>query len=116
MKLESLSLELKVPLLSLLIRKLIWLFLGALLTITDCCLMGSLSAETENELARDIGGYDNIWVLRNIKVVDELVIDRVKQLPRGTVAGDCILLTIPNLLFFSFSLESQLGSLTGFSS
>ncbi|XP_009107395.1 ATP-dependent DNA helicase 2 subunit KU80 [Brassica rapa] len=44
--------------------------------------------ETENELARDIGGYENIKVLRNIKVVDELVVDLVKRLPRGPVAGD----------------------------
>ncbi|KAF2620359.1 hypothetical protein F2Q68_00038774 [Brassica cretica] len=44
--------------------------------------------ETENELARDIGGYENVKVLRNIKVVDELVVDLVKRLPRGHVAGD----------------------------
>ncbi|KAG2314346.1 hypothetical protein Bca4012_065016 [Brassica carinata] len=44
--------------------------------------------ETENELARDIGGYDNVWVLRDIKVVDELVVDRVKRLPRGPAVGD----------------------------
>ncbi|CAF2106280.1 unnamed protein product [Brassica napus] len=44
--------------------------------------------ETENELARDIGGYENVKVLRNIKVVDELVVDLVKRLPRGPVAGD----------------------------
>lgn len=54
-------------------------------------------------------------MLGDIKVVDELVVDRVKRLPRGPVAGDCILLTIPNVnsyFFFNF----KLGSLTGFSS
>ncbi|CAH2035998.1 unnamed protein product [Thlaspi arvense] len=44
--------------------------------------------ETENELAKDIGGYDNVAVLRTIRVVDEVVVDNVKRLPRGTVAGD----------------------------
>ncbi|KAL9859347.1 putative DNA helicase [Arabidopsis thaliana] len=44
--------------------------------------------ETGNELAREIGGYENVTVLRNIRVVDELAAEHVKQLPRGTVAGD----------------------------
>lgn len=46
-------------------------------------------------------------MLRNIKVVDELVVDLVKRLPRGPVAGDCILLTVPSLksLIFCFLLN-----------
>lgn len=61
------------------------------------------SAETGNELAREIGGYENVTVLRNIRVVDEVVAEHVKQLPRGTVAGDCILIAILQLILpFSF--------------
>ncbi|KAL1214123.1 ATP-dependent DNA helicase 2 subunit KU80 [Cardamine amara subsp. amara] len=44
--------------------------------------------ETGNELAREIGGYEHVTVLRNIRVVDEVAAEHVKQLPRGTVAGD----------------------------
>ncbi|CAN8321234.1 unnamed protein product [Cochlearia groenlandica] len=44
--------------------------------------------ETENELARDIGGYENVSVLRDIRVVDGHVVDYVKRLRRGDVAGD----------------------------
>jgi len=55
--------------------------------------------ETGNELAREIGGYENVTVLRNIRVVDELAAEHVKQLPRGTVAGDCILLASLPLIF-----------------
>lgn len=55
-------------------------------------------------------------MLRNIKVVDELVVDLVKRLPRGHVAGDCILLTVPSLKSLIFLFSFKLGSLTGSSS
>lgn len=76
------------------------------------------SLETGNELAREIGGYEHVTVLRHIRVVDEAVAEHVKQLPRGTVAGDCILLSILllNLLFCNYLSFIFLGSLTGFSS
>lgn len=44
--------------------------------------------DTDNDLTREIGGYRNIVVLRNIKVVDGDLVDVLQQLPRGTVAGD----------------------------
>lgn len=37
-----------------------------------------------------MGGYEHVVVLRNIKVVDGDIVEAFKQLPRGTVAGDCI--------------------------
>ncbi|KFK36112.1 hypothetical protein AALP_AA4G079700 [Arabis alpina] len=43
---------------------------------------------TQNELATEIGGYEHVTVLRNIRAVDEAVVEYVKWLPRGTVAGD----------------------------
>ena len=39
----------------------------------------------------EVGGYQNIVVQRNIKVVDGDLVDVVQELPRGTVPGDCIL-------------------------
>lgn len=47
---------------------------------------------TENVLTREVGGYDHITVLQDIKVVDEDLIQAVEQLPLGTHNGDCILL------------------------
>lgn len=59
-------------------------------------------AETQNELAREIGGYEHVTVLRHVRVVDEAVVEYVKQLPRGTVAGDCILLANLQPIFAIF--------------
>lgn len=44
--------------------------------------------ETNNDLKREVGGYDNIVVLQDIKVVDGDMIDTLQKLPRGTVNGD----------------------------
>lgn len=44
--------------------------------------------ETNNELTTEVGGYDHIAVLRNIKVVDGDLVDALQHLPRGTVNGD----------------------------
>lgn len=75
------------------------------------------SAATENELARDIGGYEHVAVVRNIRVVDEVVVENAKRLPRGTIAGDCILVANFFFCFCHFILiHTSFGSLTGFSS
>ncbi|XP_077245146.1 ku80 family protein isoform X2 [Tasmannia lanceolata] len=44
--------------------------------------------DTENELMKEVGGYEHIVVLRNIKVVDGDIIESLQKLPRGTVFGD----------------------------
>ncbi|XP_021280153.1 ATP-dependent DNA helicase 2 subunit KU80 [Herrania umbratica] len=44
--------------------------------------------ETNNDLTKEVGGYDNIVVLEDIKVVDGDLIDTLQKLPRGTVDGD----------------------------
>ncbi|KAH9620873.1 hypothetical protein KSS87_022606 [Heliosperma pusillum] len=44
--------------------------------------------ETNNDLTREVGGYENVMVLRSIKVVDGDLVDVVEQLQRGTVPGD----------------------------
>lgn len=44
--------------------------------------------ETKNELTVEVGGYQNIVVQRNIKVIDGDLVDVVQELPRGTVPGD----------------------------
>uniref|UniRef100_A0A803LI30 ATP-dependent DNA helicase 2 subunit KU80 n=1 Tax=Chenopodium quinoa TaxID=63459 RepID=A0A803LI30_CHEQI len=43
------------------------------------------TAETNNELTKEVGGYENIVVLRSIKVVDGDLVDVLDQIPRGTV-------------------------------
>ena len=48
------------------------------------------STETNNELMLEVGGYENIVVLQDIKVVDGDIIDTLQKLPRGTEDGDCI--------------------------
>lgn len=48
------------------------------------------SAETNNELTKEVGGYEHVTVSRDIKVVDKDLVESLEQLPRGTVAGDCI--------------------------
>ena len=47
-------------------------------------------SDTNNELTKEVGGYEHVVVLRHIKVVDGDVVEALQQLPRGTVAGDCI--------------------------
>lgn len=47
--------------------------------------------ETENEVTKEVGGYDHVFVLQNIKVVDGDIVETLKKLPRGTFPGDCIL-------------------------
>lgn len=49
------------------------------------------SVETRNALTSELGGYEHVVVLRDFNVVDGNLIDCLKQLPRGTVPGDCIL-------------------------
>ncbi|KMT00104.1 hypothetical protein BVRB_1g019280 [Beta vulgaris subsp. vulgaris] len=46
------------------------------------------TAETNNELTAEVGGYENIVVLRGIKVVDGDLVDALEELPQGTVRGD----------------------------
>lgn len=53
------------------------------------CLHGHFS-ETENELTMEVGGYQHVMVLKNIKVVDGDIVEALQQLPRGTTDGDCI--------------------------
>lgn len=38
----------------------------------------------------EVGGYENVTVLRDIKVVDGALVDVLHQLPRGSACGDCI--------------------------
>lgn len=38
-----------------------------------------------------MGGYENVFVLRDIKVVDADVVDILHNIPRGKFPGDCIL-------------------------
>lgn len=44
--------------------------------------------ETDNDLTKELGGYEHVVVLQRIKVIDEILVDLVQQLPRGTTAGD----------------------------
>ncbi|GMI66917.1 ARABIDOPSIS THALIANA KU80 HOMOLOG [Hibiscus trionum] len=44
--------------------------------------------ETNNDLTTEVGGYENITVLQDIKVVDGDLIDTLQKLPRGTLDGD----------------------------
>ncbi|KAI5345312.1 hypothetical protein L3X38_013189 [Prunus dulcis] len=44
--------------------------------------------ETENELTKEVGGYEHVVVLQNIKVVDGQLVETLQQLPRGTRDGD----------------------------
>ncbi|XWS77197.1 hypothetical protein CRYUN_Cryun01aG0240800 [Craigia yunnanensis] len=43
--------------------------------------------ETKNELTKEVGGYENIVVLQDIKVFDGDTIDTLQKLPHGTVDG-----------------------------
>lgn len=46
--------------------------------------------DTYNDLMIEVGGYENVVVLRNIKVVDGDLVEALQHLPHGTVAGDFI--------------------------
>ncbi|CAA0842662.1 ATP-dependent DNA helicase 2 subunit KU80 [Striga hermonthica] len=46
------------------------------------------TADTKNDLTVEVGGYDNVKVLRDIKVVDGDLVEALHCLPRGTVHGD----------------------------
>ena len=47
-------------------------------------------SDTNNELTKEVGGYEHVVVLRHIKVVDGDAVEALQQLPRGTITGDCI--------------------------
>lgn len=44
--------------------------------------------ETKNELTKEVGGYEHVMVLQDIKVVDGHLVQSLKHLPQGTCAGD----------------------------
>ncbi|KAB2002771.1 hypothetical protein ES319_D11G088500v1 [Gossypium barbadense] len=44
--------------------------------------------ESKNDLTTEVGGYQNITVLQDIKVVDGDLVDTLQKLPRGRVDGD----------------------------
>ncbi|XP_022886195.1 ATP-dependent DNA helicase 2 subunit KU80 [Olea europaea var. sylvestris] len=46
--------------------------------------------DTNNELTNEVGGYEHVMVLRNIKVVDGNLVEALQQLPRGSIHGDFI--------------------------
>ncbi|KDO85828.1 ATP-dependent DNA helicase 2 subunit KU80 isoform X2 [Citrus sinensis] len=48
--------------------------------------------ETENELTKEVGGYEHVKVLQDIKVVDGHLVQSLKHLPQGTCAGDYMLI------------------------
>lgn len=43
---------------------------------------------TDNELAAEVGGYQHVVVLKNIKVVDGDIVEALQHLPRGTADSD----------------------------
>ncbi|KAF8380428.1 hypothetical protein HHK36_027914 [Tetracentron sinense] len=45
--------------------------------------------DTDNELTKEVGGYEHVVVLQHIKVVEDLI-EGLQKLPRGTAPGDCI--------------------------
>ncbi|PON67233.1 Ku70/Ku80, N-terminal alpha/beta [Parasponia andersonii] len=47
--------------------------------------------DTKNELTKEVGGYEHVVVLRDIRVVDVDLLETLQPLPRGTHTGDCIL-------------------------
>ncbi|PIN23795.1 DNA-binding subunit of a DNA-dependent protein kinase (Ku80 autoantigen) [Handroanthus impetiginosus] len=46
------------------------------------------TADTKNDLTVEVGGYENVMVLRDIKVVDGDLVEALQQLPRGSVHAD----------------------------
>ncbi|GFP82266.1 ATP-dependent DNA helicase 2 subunit ku80 [Phtheirospermum japonicum] len=46
------------------------------------------TADTKNDLTVEVGGYENVKVLRDIKVVDGDLVEALHHLPIGTVNGD----------------------------
>uniref|UniRef100_A0A1D1Z9U1 ATP-dependent DNA helicase 2 subunit KU80 n=1 Tax=Anthurium amnicola TaxID=1678845 RepID=A0A1D1Z9U1_9ARAE len=44
--------------------------------------------DTDNDLEKQVGGYEHIVVLHGIRIVDEKLVETFQKLPRGTVPGD----------------------------
>lgn len=44
--------------------------------------------EPDNDLEKEVGGYENVAVFRPIKVVDEDILEALSRLPRGMAPGD----------------------------
>lgn len=51
-------------------------------------------SDTNNELEKEVGGYEHVAVLRDIRVVDDDAVVVLKNLPKGTFPGDCILIQL----------------------
>ncbi|KAL6007972.1 ATP-dependent DNA helicase II subunit 2 [Asimina triloba] len=48
------------------------------------------NCKTDNDLTKEVGGYEHVAVLQQIKVVDSDTVDALQKLPRGSACGDCI--------------------------
>lgn len=59
--------------------------------------------DTDNDLANEIGGYQNLVVSQRLKVVNGDAVQSLENLPRGTTNGDCIQLSM-----FNFSTDWNL--------
>lgn len=44
--------------------------------------------DTKNDLQKEVGGYQHVVVLQDIKVVDDALMNTLRELPRGTCNGD----------------------------
>lgn len=62
-------------------------------------------SETKNDLQKEVGGYQHVVVLHDIKVVDDALMDTLRELPRGTRNGDCILNLINYGCLLAFSCK-----------
>lgn len=66
------------------------LFVFSKFYCTDYFTYAMKFVDTKNELTEEVGGYQHVVVLQNMKVVDGDLVDVLKWIPRGTVSGDCI--------------------------
>jgi len=56
-----------------------------------------LGTDTDNDLNKELEGYENIVVAEPIAVVSQDLADRLENVPRGFGASDCILFSVPGL-------------------
>ena len=66
---------------------IVYVLVCAFCVLMSLCIIIS---GTKNDLTVEVGGKENIMVLRSLKVVDGDLVDALESFPHGTVPGDCI--------------------------
>lgn len=69
--------------------------------------MLGVATDTDNDLNKELEGYENIVVAEPIAVISQDLANRLDNVPRGYGTSDCILFCLSQALNTGFSAKSS---------